>query len=493
MAHKDKRRSIVDLNVLKVDSPFLRYGVAIFSALLALLLTELIESLRDRTPFPLFFAAVAVSAWYGGIGPGLLATALSALITEYFFLLRAEQFIIGLGSSIQLIVFVLVSILISSLDTARKRAEKETRDRLRESNERYSSLWEHAEDPMLRIDLEKKVIAVNKRVEDVIGIAGEEILGSSIYCIFPDKHYQAFDEIFRYTLEGNKADTAEIEILTGDKRSITMELDMRGVLGGSIVQSVQIHLRDVSKRKEIEQELINSARFATVGELTAKLAHEVNNPLGIILGFSQEILSEIDDNNPHYRSVKIITEEAKRCKNVMKHLLAFARPPSLKYSSVEIEEIIKESLELVLGILDKRGILIKKMVPANSPKLYANQSQIKAVLLNLYNNAIDAMPQGGELTVSVSLNVTTAKISVSDTGEGINEIDLNSIFMPYFTTKEGGTGLGLCISKRIIEGHNGKLEVESKPGIGTSFIITLPVEGKSGEAKSDKGQGVHEK
>ncbi|MEK7279528.1 MAG: ATP-binding protein, partial [Nitrospirota bacterium] len=87
------------------------------------------------------------------------------------------------------------------------------------------------------------------------------------------------------------------------------------------------------------------------------------------------------------------------------------------------------------------------------------------------------MPQGGELTVSVSLNVTTVKISVSDTGEGINELDLKSIFMPYFTTKEGGTGLGLCISKRIIEGHKGRLEVESKPGVGTSFIITLPVEG----------------
>ncbi len=478
MAHKDNRRSIADLKTLKVESPFLRYGVAIFSVVLALVLTELIEPLRVRTPFPLFFAAVAVSAWYGGIGPGLLATALSALITEYFFLQMAEQFIIGLGSSIQLVVFVLVSILISSLDTARKRAEKESRERLLgESKERYSSLWEHAEDPMLRIDLEKKIIAANKRVEEVIGVAGEEILGSSIYCIFPDEYYQAFDEIFRCTLEGNKADTVEMEILTGDKRSITMEIDMRGVLSGSIVQSVQIHLRDVSKRKEIEQELINSARFTTVGELTAELAHEINNPLGIILGFSQEILSEIDDNHPHYRSVKIITEEAKRCKNVMKHLLAFARPPSSKYSSIEIDEIIKESLELILGILGKRGILVKKIVPANSPKLYANPSQIKAVLLNLYNNAIDAMPQGGELTVSVSPGVTTVKISVSDTGEGINELDLKSIFMPYFTKKEGGTGLGLCISKRIIEGHKGKLEVESKPGVGTSFIITLPVEG----------------
>ncbi len=489
MAHKDKSRSRADLNVLKVDSLFLRYGVAIFSVLLALTLTELIEPLRDRTPFPLFFAAVSVSAWYGGIGPGLLATALSVLITEYFFLPRAGPFIIGLGNSIQVIVFVLVSILISSLDTARKRAEKESRERLRESNERYSSLWEHAEDPMLRIDLNKKIIAVNKRVEDVIGVAGDEILGSSIYCVFPYQYNQTFDEIFLSALEGNKADTAEIEILTGDKRLISMEIDMRGVLGGSIVQSVQIHLRDVSKRKEMEQELINSARFATVGELTAKLAHEVNNPMGIILGFSQEILSEIDDKNPHYRSVKIITEEAKRCKNVMKHLLAFARPTSLKYSSVEIEEIIKESLELILGILDKRGILVKKIVPENLPKLYVDPSQIKAVLLNLYNNAIDSMPQGGELTVLVSPDVTTVKISVSDTGEGINELDLNSIFMPYFTTKEGGTGLGLCISKRIIEGHRGKLEVESKPGLGTSFIITLPVEGKSGEAKSEKRAG----
>lgn len=477
MAHKDNRRSITDLNALKVDSPFLQYGVAIFSVVLALLLTELIEPLRVRTPFPLFFAAVAVSAWYGGIGPGLLATALSALITEYFFLPRAGPFIIGLGNSIQVIVFVLVSILISSLDTARKRAEKESRERLRESNERYSSLWEHAEDPMLRIDLEKRVIAVNKRVEDVIGVAGEGILGSSIYCIFPDKYYQTFDEIFRYALEGNKADTAEIEILTGDKRSITMELDMRGVLGGSIVQSVQIHLRDVSKRKEIEQELINSARFVTVGELTAELAHKINNPLGIILGFSQEVLLETDKNHPHYKSIKIITEEAKRCKNIMKHLLVFARHPAFKYSSADVEGIIKESFELISIIIDKRGIVVKKIIPADLPRIHADPSQIMAVLMNLYNNAIDAMPHGGELIVSASLNGTYIRITVSDTGKGINKSDLGNIFMPYFSTKEGGTGIGLSASKRIIEGHKGRLEVESRPGIGTSFIISLPVEG----------------
>ena len=367
---------------------------------------------------------------------------------------------------------------------------REGREKLKESEEMHVSLWEHAEDPMLRIDINKMIIAANRRVEDVLGYSKEVILGSTILDMIPDDYHNLFDNIFQYTLKEGKAETTEIEVLKANKGLLSMELDMRRVLNEKTATFAQIHFRDVSKRNEIEQELISSARFATVGELTAKLAHEVNNPLGVILGFSQEILSEIDNNDPHYRSVRIITEEAKRCKNVMKHLLAFARPPSLKYSSVEIEEIIRESLELILGILEKRGILIKKIVPAALPRLYVDPSQIKAVLLNLYNNAIDAMPQGGELTISVSLNGPDIKITVLDTGGGIKDLDLNNIFMPYFTTKEGGTGLGLCISKRIIEGHKGRLELETKPGIGTSFTISLPAEVKSGETNSDKGQGV---
>lgn len=491
---KDEAGSIADpKGSIGKDSPFLQYGIALFSVVLALLLTQLLEPLRNRTPFPLFFAAVSVSAWYGGIGPSLLATALSALTTEYFFLPKAEPFITGVGSSVQMIVFVLVSILISSLNTARKRAEKEKEIREKESKERYSSLWEHAEDPMFRINLKKEIIAVNKRVEDVFNVAGDEILGSSIYNLIPDEYRDTFDAIFQCALGGDKPDTIEIEILTRDKKPITMELDIRGVQEGDSVKSVQIHLRDVSRRKEIEQELINTARFATIGELTAELAHEVNNPLGIILGFSQEILSEINDNNPHYKSVKIITEEAKRCKNVMKHLLAFARPPSFKYSSVDLEDIIKDSLELISSIFDKRGIVAKKIIPAELPRLYADPSQIKAVLLNLYNNAIDAMPHGGDLIVSASLNGTYIRITVSDTGKGINNSDLSNIFMPYFTTKEGGTGIGLSASKRIIEGHKGRLVVESLPGTGTSFTISLPAEVKADEINSDKGQGTHEK
>lgn len=476
MIRGDEGKSIADSNVLiKKDHPLLRYGVAILSVMLALLITQLLEPLRDRTPFPLFFAAVSVSAWYGGIGPGLLTTALSALTTEYFFLPKAGLLIVGLGNTIQLTVFVLVAILISSLDTARKRAEREKIEKLKESGEKYISLWENAEDPMFRTSQEGKIIAINRRVEEVIGYPREEIVESDIRRIIPDYYHDLFNEVLKYALIGEKAETAEIEVLTRDKGLITMEIDMRGIVAKDAVIAVQIHLRDVSKRKEIEQELINTARFATIGELTAELAHEINNPIGVILGFSQEVLSEMDENHPHYKSIKIITEEAKRCKNVMKHLLTFARPPSFKYSSIDIGEIINESFELILHIIDKRGIAAKKIIPADLPRLHADPSQIKGVLINLYNNAIDAMPQGGDLIVSASLNGSYIRITVSDTGKGINKSDLSNIFMHYFSTKEGGTGIGLSTSKRIIDAHKGKLEVESRPGVGTSFIISLPI------------------
>lgn len=363
---------------------------------------------------------------------------------------------------------------------------RENRDKLKESEEIYISSWEQAEDPRLRITPGKKIVAINKKVEELLNYSREEILGSDIYSIIPDEYHQFIDVIFQHALRDEKADTAEIEVLTQDKRSISMEIDMRGVVMNKMVRFVQIHLRDVSRRKEIEQELINSARFTTIGELTAELTHEINNPLGIILGFAQELLTETDKDHSDYKCIKIIAEEAKRCKNVMKHLLAFARPPSFKYSVVDLDSLIKDSFELVSLIIDKRGISVKKDIPANLPKLHIDDSQIKAVLINIYNNAIDAMPQGGDLTISASLESPYVKLTISDTGKGIKEDDMNKVFMPYFTTKEGGTGIGLDISKRIIEAHKGQLTVESCFGKGTNFIILLPAEGLDDKDKEHR-------
>jgi two-component system NtrC family sensor kinase len=260
-----------------------------------------------------------------------------------------------------------------------------------------------------------------------------------------------------------------------------MEIDMRSVTGGEggeNVAYVQIHLRDVSKRKEIEEELVRAARFVAIGEMTTDLTHEINNPIGIIAGFAQNILSKMDEGHPYYKFVRIISEEAKRCKEVVKDLLSFSRSSSSKHSFANVGDLINESLEPLLGLSfsQKRSVSVKKDIPDDLPGLYLDISQIKGVLLNIYMNAIDAMPEGGELIIQASLDGLYIKIAVSDTGTGIPEDRLDKVFTPYFTTKEHGTGIGLSISKRIVEGHNGMIKIENRPEGGARCLIWLPLE-----------------
>jgi PAS domain S-box-containing protein len=259
-------------------------------------------------------------------------------------------------------------------------------------------------------------------------------------------------------------------------------------------------LRDITKRKrweealreseerlrqqahELEQQLIASGRLVSLGEITASMAHEFNNPLGIVIGFTQELLSETDPSHPHYRSLKIIDEESNRCEKIIQDLLQFARPKSTDLCPTDVKQALEKTLALVANHLYKQKIEVITQTEENLPKIYADPQELEQVMVNLYLNAIDAMPDGGTLTVAAkpSLAATGASqqvaIWVSDTGFGIAPEDLPKIFLPFFTAKKKrGLGLGLPICDRIIKNHGGRIKVESRPGQGTTFEIHLPV------------------
>jgi signal transduction histidine kinase len=268
---------------------------------------------------------------------------------------------------------------------------------------------------------------------------------------------------------------------------------------GNIVGASKI-ARDITRRKlaeealrlseeklrqqaqELEQQLIRSGRLVSLGEVTASMAHEFNNPLGIIMGFAEDLLNDLDPNDSNYRSLKIIEEEAKRCSKLVGDLMQIARPTSAEFSSVSIPEAIEKTLQLVNNRLYKQKISLEKKLQADLSRIYADRQQLEQVLLNLYLNAIDAMPDGGKLFVEATImksddSVSTALITVSDTGFGIADADLPRIFQPFFTAKKKrGMGLGLPICERIIKNHGGKIEVESQPGQGTTFKIYLPLQ-----------------
>src|SRR6266581_8490054 len=233
---------------------------------------------------------------------------------------------------------------------------------------------------------------------------------------------------------------------------------------------------------ELEQQLIASGRLVSLGEITASMAHEFNNPLGIVMGFAQDMLSGTDPSSQHYQSLKIIDEETRRCQKIIQELLEFARPKNTDLGRTDIKQIIEKTLTLVSNHLYKQKIEATSVVDSNLPHIYADVQQLEQVLVNLYLNAIDAMPIGGSLNVEAKHQSADASgpiivISITDTGFGIDDKDLSRIFLPFFSArKRKGLGLGLPICERIITNHGGRIEVESQSGKGSTFRIFLPLD-----------------
>jgi two-component system NtrC family sensor kinase len=235
---------------------------------------------------------------------------------------------------------------------------------------------------------------------------------------------------------------------------------------------------DSGRIADLEAQLAHSARLVAVGQLAASLAHEINNPLTSILGYAHQVRKAVADDSPIARDVDVIISQAQRIYHMTSHLLDFSRPEPDPASSCEIHHVLDQALEL-LGYRMK-DIEVKREYDQRVSSIPASASQLEQVFLNLFLNAIQAMPRGGNLTIRTSLlhgdESDHVRIAISDTGWGIPPEHMNRIFQPFFTTKNnGGTGLGLHISRSIIHSHGGSIAAESTMGVGSTFTVLLPL------------------
>ena len=243
--------------------------------------------------------------------------------------------------------------------------------------------------------------------------------------------------------------------------------------------TIHLQVKDIEQRRLAEEQIAQADKLASIGQLSAGIAHEINNPLGIILGYTQLLLRQEDRQTEKHQDLKTIEKHVRNCKTIVEDLLNFARTSSPKENQIQIDAALDEVVNFVQQHAALDHVKIEKNYDTSVPRMMLDEKKIKQVFMNLIMNARHAIGHHGTLSLSTTYQSDDSQVIVriSDTGYGIEKKNLSRIFDPFFTTKPTGegTGLGLSVSYGIIKNHNGDISVESRVGKGTTFTITLPV------------------
>ncbi|MBW2265296.1 MAG: PAS domain-containing protein [Deltaproteobacteria bacterium] len=317
-----------------------------------------------------------------------------------------------------------------------------------------------------------RIAAFNDTAEAILGKPGKEVIGETVSSVLPSELWQLTDQLKK---TGTVVEE-DIECRTGVDTAVPLRTSAAVVRdeGGSFLGYVFI-FRDLTYVRRLQQEVERSRRLAALGRLAAGVAHEIRNPLSSIKGFATYFKERLENNPQDQDTAKIMIQEVERLDRVIGQLLEFARPSHLRTKPVRLADLIQHSLKLIEGDARARGVEVKAKISSDLPEIELDADRMSQVLLNLYLNSIQAMDEGGTIEVKASRDDIKkyTKITISDNGKGIDPKDKERIFDPYFTTKSDGTGLGLAIVHKIMEAHRGDIEVESRPGLGTTITLIL--------------------
>ena len=372
-----------------------------------------------------------------------------------------------------------------------RRLEQTVKDRtraLKRSEENYRSLVESAEDFIFTLDREGKLLSVNSFTAAYFGSHPEDLIGCGINSLFPEDIAARQFTIIRTVYDKGKSLRDEFELKVGDSETWISANFMPLKNETGRMNAVLCIARDITENKNLEKQLVNTEKLASLGTLAAGVAHEVNNPLGVILGFCDLLLQKTDKDSQAYQDLKTIERQGILCKKVIENLLSFSRVRVGSSETADLNSSIDEIISIVKHTLEMNDIELKVRKSGNIPPVVLDSRQLQQVFLNLINNAVAAMDGGGVLEIlsRYDRRLKKAVVTFSDSGVGIPPENLDHIFEPFFTSKpEGeGTGLGLFVSYGIVSKYGGVLHCTS-PTIfpdehggnprGTMFTVRLPV------------------
>lgn len=347
----------------------------------------------------------------------------------------------------------------------------------------WESTFDAIQDPVLIIGKNYTVERANLAAASRAGGQGTDIqklVGQKCYRTFAGRDSICPKCPLQETLRGNEARSVEIRDLMPETHFQVNSYPIGSEEGRSV--RVVHHYRDVTEERMLQRRLVQSEKMAAIGMLAGGVAHEINNPLAGILAFTQLLQKEFLGSGQAEEDLKEVEHAAKRCKRIVEDLLIFSRPSTEDdRKPLALPEAIEKILPLLKLDLRHKNIALVTHYEANLPQVVGSTTRLQQVFLNLIQNAVQAMPQGG----TVGLKIHTSKdqkrvaVDVTDTGYGIRREDLSRIFDPFYSTKHetGGTGLGLSICYSIISDHQGSIEVESQRGKGSCFRVLLPMAG----------------
>lgn len=350
--------------------------------------------------------------------------------------------------------------------TEKKKLERALKD----SGETFRTFMETASDLMYIADAKGSLTYANEAMLRALGYSRDELIGKPISGLVSKKSLK--EHLEQEKLLVSMGTTAYEPVWTAKNgKEIIGEITIVAVYDrrGNVVESQGI-FRDVTERKKIE----NSQRLAKLGELISDMAHEVNNPLQVILGWAQLALMDQPKDSHLSNTLNIIVNECLQAKNIIQRLLMFSKPSKGNLEEMDLNKAIDFVTSLVEHQLSLVNVRIVKKYSSLPVTAKVDSKQMEEVFMNLIKNAADAMPEGGTITIATARDNGKSRIEITDTGIGIPEENMEKIFEPFFTTKENGSGLGLAVSFGIVRAHGGELKYKSKVGEGTTVAIVLP-------------------
>ena len=470
-----------------------RYGVAPMMVALGLAIRSLLAPvLTSETVYTYFVPSVLVSAWFGGLGPGLVATVLSVLAAT-FLLTGAPN--LATPSIANGVAFVLIGAVVSwggeLLHQSRRRMMAMTRDALaREAH--LQSILDTVPEAMIVIDERGIMRSFSSAAERLFGYSADEALEQNVKILMPTPYRENHDGYLqRYMHTGELHIIGIGRVVVGrrkDGSTFPMELAV-GEMNSGNRRFFTGFIRDLTERQktearlqELQSELVHISRLTAMGEMASTLAHELNQPLSAISNYlkgSRNLLEgRSDENSTTIRNaLDRAADQAMRAGQIIRRLRDFVSRGETERRAESISKLVEEASALALVGVKDRGIHVQFKFDPSVDLVLADRVQIQQVLLNLIRNAMDAMETSHERDLRIAITPIDKgyiRISVIDTGSGIAPEVAKQLFQPFVTTKRDGMGVGLSISRTIVEAHAGQIWVEQNPSGGTIFHFTLP-------------------